>query len=129
MLKEIGDALRRLDPDSVDALAAAPPDPARTEPAPPPGQGARRTPANLAGSPADPAPGQPPYPGRRPPLPPLGSPPLIDSPADNEAGLLEILGRMGPSAEERRTAGRLMKRLLKGRGQRRPKEPGDDTGG
>jgi hypothetical protein len=42
---------------------------------------------------------------------------------------LEILGRMGPSAEERRTAGRLMKRLLKGRGKRRPKEPGGDTGG
>ncbi len=129
MLKEIGAALRRLDPDSVDALAAAPPDPARTEPAPSPGQGARRTPGNLAGPPADPPPGQPPYPGRRPPLPPLGSPPPVDSPADDEAGLLEILSRMGPSAEERRTAGRLMQRLLKGHRQRRPKEPGDDTGG
>jgi hypothetical protein len=34
---------------------------------------------------------------------------------------------MGPSAEERRTAARLMKRLLKGRAPRRRGEPGDDA--
>ncbi|MHA1153013.1 MAG: hypothetical protein ACTSQ7_10180 [Alphaproteobacteria bacterium] len=40
---------------------------------------------------------------------------------------MEILGRMGPSAEERRTAARLMKRLFKGRATRRRDEPGDDA--
>ncbi len=74
--------------------------------APPPVPGARRTPGDLAGPPSG---------------PPSGPP------ADDEAGLLEILGRMGPSAEERRTAARLMKRLLKGRAPRRRGEPGDDA--
>jgi hypothetical protein len=116
MLKEIGAALRSLDSDVVDALAAAPPDPPLdpplAEPAPPPGQGARHTPNKLAGPPAN---------------LPLDPPRSRNSPEDDEAGLLEILGRMGPSAEERRTAGRIMKRLLKGRGQRRRNEPGDDV--
>jgi hypothetical protein len=40
---------------------------------------------------------------------------------------LEILGRMGSSAEERRTAARLMKRLFKGRAARRHGEAGDDA--
>jgi hypothetical protein len=40
---------------------------------------------------------------------------------------LEILARMGPSAEERRTAARLMKRLFKGRAARRRGEPGGET--
>ncbi len=48
-------------------------------------------------------------------------------PRDEEAGILEILGRMGPSSEERRTAARLMKRLLKGHTTRRRGEPGDDA--
>jgi len=34
---------------------------------------------------------------------------------------------MGPSSEERRTAARLMKRLLKGRTARRRGEPGGDA--
>ncbi len=67
-------------------------------PAPPPAPGTRRAPAVVA----------------RPPQ-------------DDEAGLLEILGRMGPSSEERRTAARLMKRLLKGRTARRRGDPGGDV--
>lgn len=49
-------------------------------------------------------------------------------PQDDEAGLLEILGRMGPSSEDRRTAARLMKRLLKGRTAHRHGELGGDAG-
>jgi hypothetical protein len=41
---------------------------------------------------------------------------LAESSDDDEARLLEILGRMGPSAEDRRTAARIMKRLLRSRG-------------
>ncbi len=110
MLKDIGASLRGLDPDAADPRATAAPDLPQTDlpqtdlpqtgPEPPPVPGARRTPGDL-----------PPPPG-----PPLGSP------ADDEAGLLEILGRMGPSAEERRTAARLMKRLFKGRAARRRNE-------
>jgi hypothetical protein len=72
-----------------------------------------------------------------PPAPPLAPPPapgtrrapgvVVRPPKDDEAGLLEILGRMGPSSEERRTAARLMKRLLKGRTARRGGEPGGDA--
>jgi len=40
---------------------------------------------------------------------------------------LEILGRMGPSAAERRTAARLMTRLFKGRAARRRSETGEDS--
>ena len=42
---------------------------------------------------------------------------------DDEPRLLEILARMGPSAEDRRTAARLMKRLLRRRGAIPPHEP------
>ena len=44
-------------------------------------------------------------------------------PDDQEGRLLEILGRMGPSAEDRRTAARIMKRLLRSRGASGPREP------
>ena len=44
-------------------------------------------------------------------------------PGDDESRLLEILGRMGPSAEDRRSAARIMKRLLRGRGASRPRDP------
>ncbi len=103
MLKDIGASLRGL--DSAGAPGSAESDPPAKR-APPPAQGARRAPGDLAGPPSG---------------PPLGPP------ADDAAGLLEILGRMGPSAEERRTAARLMKRLLKGRAPRRRGEPSDDA--
>ncbi|MCH8810132.1 MAG: hypothetical protein IH993_09930, partial [Proteobacteria bacterium] len=48
---------------------------------------------------------------------------LAEPPDDEGARLLEILGRMGPSAEDRRTAARIMKRLLRSRGASRPREP------
>jgi TolA-binding protein len=48
---------------------------------------------------------------------------LAGPPGDEEGRLLEILGRMGPSAEDRRTAARIMKRLLRSRGASRPREP------
>ncbi len=48
---------------------------------------------------------------------------LAGPPDDEEARLVEILGRMGPSAEDRRTAARIMKRLLRSRGASRPREP------
>jgi TolA-binding protein len=48
---------------------------------------------------------------------------LAGPPGDEEGRLLEILGRMGPSAEDRRTAARIMKRLLRSRGASRPHEP------
>ncbi len=48
---------------------------------------------------------------------------LAGPPDDDEGHLLEILGRMGPSAEDRRTAARIMKRLLRSRGASRPREP------
>jgi hypothetical protein len=119
MLKEIGTSLRGLDSAAADALATtAPdlpqPDLPQTAPEPPPVPAARRTPGDLAGAPSG-----------APSGPPSGPP--SGAPADDEAGLLEILGRMGPSAEERRIAARLMKRLFKGRAARRRGEPGDDA--
>jgi hypothetical protein len=70
-----------------------------------------------------PSPAPPPAPGTR------RAPGVVARPPqDDEAGLLEILGRMGPSSEERRTAARLMKRLLKGRTAHRHGEPGGDAG-
>jgi hypothetical protein len=97
MLKDIGASLRALDSTAAGAPGPAEPDPTAGR-APATVPGARRAPGDLAGP-----------------------------PADDEAGLLEILGRMGPSAEERRTAARLMKRLFKGRAARRRGEPGDDA--
>ncbi len=97
MLKDIGASLRALDSTAAGAPGTAEPDPTAGR-APSPVPGARRTPGDLAGP-----------------------------PADDAAGLLEILGRMGPSAEERRTAARLMKRLFKGRAARRRGGPGDDA--
>jgi len=99
MLKDIGASLRAMDTSAVDALAGPPPAPSPAPPPTlPPAPGTRRAPGVVA----------------RPPQ-------------DDEAGLLEILGRMGPSSEERRTAARLMKRLLKGRTARRRGEPGGDA--
>ncbi len=99
MLKDIGASLRAMDTSAVDPRTG-PPTPAPLAPplAPPPAPGTRRAPGVVA----------------RPP-------------EDDEAGLLEILGRMGPSSEERRTAARLMKRLLKGRTARRGGEPSGDA--
>ena len=99
MLKDIGASLRAMDTSAVDARTG-PPSAAPLAPplAPPPAPGTRRAPGVVA----------------RPP-------------EDDEAGLLEILGRMGPSSEERRTAARLMKRLLKGRTARRGGEPSGDA--
>ena len=48
---------------------------------------------------------------------------LAEPPDDEGARLLEILGRMGPSAEDRRTAARIMKRLLRSRSAPGPREP------
>ncbi len=103
MLKDIGASLRAMDKSAVDARTGSPPaspptSPPASPPAPPSAPGTRRAPGVVA----------------RPP-------------EDDQAGLLEILGRMGPSSEERRTAARLMKRLLKGRTARRRGEPGGDA--
>jgi hypothetical protein len=124
MLKDIGASLRGLDPGAA-------PDLARSGPEPPPSQGDRRAPGEFAGPPSGPPLGRSPSPAPSPapsPRPaPHSAPP---TPAeDNEASLLEILGRMGPSAEERRTAARLMKRLLKGRAARHRGDPGDGDPG
>jgi hypothetical protein len=124
MLKDIGASLRGLD-------AAAAPDSPRTGWEPPGAQGDRRAPGEVAGRPSAPAlgpsPGPAPGPASSPGPAPHTAPP---TPAeDNEASLLEILGRMGPSAEERRTAARLMKRLLKGRAARHRGDPGDGEPG
>ena len=110
MLKEIGASLRGLDSAADGATDSVQSGPPPAEWAPPPVQGARRTPGDLAGPPSGPPSG-----------PPLGPP------ADDEAGVLEILGRIGPSAKDRRTAARLIKRLLKGRATRRRGEPRDDA--
>ncbi len=112
MLKAIGASLRALDSAAAGAPGAAEPDPAGR--VPPPVPGARWSSGDLAGPPSSP-----------PSSPPSGPP--LGPPADDEAGLLEILGRMGSSAEERRTAARLMKRLFKGRAARRRGEPGADS--
>lgn len=119
MLKDIGASLQGLDSTAADSTAAdapaipaspdPPPDLPWTGPEPPAMPETRQTSGAAAGPPPGPPPGQP-----------------INPSADDEAGLLEILGRMGPSAEERRTAARLMKRLFKGRAARRGGEPGDD---
>jgi hypothetical protein len=140
MLKDIGASLRNLD-------TAPAPDSARRGREPPPAQGDRRAPGEFAGPPPGPplgrSPGPAPGPAPSPaPGPAPGSAPgsahsprpaphtAPPTPAeDNEAGLLEILGRMGPSAEERRTAARLMKRLLKGRAARHRGDPGDGEPG
>ncbi len=105
MLKDIGASLRALESNAAGASGSAEPGPPVGR-APPPVPGARRTPGDRTDPPSG---------------PPLGPP------ADDAAGLLEILGRMGPSAEERRTAARLMKRLFKGRAARRRGEPDDHT--
>ncbi len=105
LLEDIGTSLRDLELSNSDAVPAEPPSPASAPtpaapvPTPTPVEGARRVPDG----PAKPA-------------------------GDNEASLLEILGRMGPSAEDRRSAARLMKRLLRGRGAGRRREPGRDPG-
>jgi hypothetical protein len=74
------------------------------------------------GSPPASPPASPPSPGTR-----RAPGVVVRPPEDDEAGLLEILGRMGPSSEERRTAARLMKRLLKGCAARRRVEPDGDA--
>ncbi len=72
----------------------------------------RASPAGSAG--AHDAPGSPEPAGR--PRPPPQAPARPEPSSDEErARLLELLGRMGPTAQERRTAARIMKRLLQGR--------------
>jgi hypothetical protein len=120
MLKDIGASLQDADA-GPDLPQAAPPPPGAegTPPGAPPG--ARRAPGDFAGGP-------PAAPLAPRPVPAFAPPPAPPAAAgDDEAGLLEILGRMGPSAEERRTAGRLMKRLLRGRAARRRNEPGGEA--
>ena len=118
MLEEIGTSLRELDTDAPNAAA---PNPARTGPRPPPAPGDRRAPDELAGRASGPPPSPPPSP---PPESQAAAPVRSE---DNEASLLEILGRMGPSAEERRTAARLMQRLMKGRATRPRNDLGNDV--
>ncbi len=116
MLKEIGASLRGLYSAAAGAPGSAEADP---PPAPSPSvPGARRMPGPASGPPSGPASGPPSGPASGRPLGP---------PVDDAAGLLEILGRMGSSAEERRAAARLMRRLLKGRAPRRRGGPGDDA--
>jgi hypothetical protein len=99
ILKEIGESLQELEP--------AP----RPSPGPSPGSSAEQAAAE--------------------PVPPVRAGPSDDRVSaeagawrdDDEARLLEILGRMGPSAEDRRSAARIMKRLLRGRGKPRPRDP------
>lgn len=104
ILKEVGESLRDLDavPARAPGMPAAPP------PAPP---------AKASAEPAGTEIGPPPQSGARIPAD------LAEPPDDEGARLLEILGRMGPSAEDRRTAARIMKRLLRSRGASRPREP------
>ena len=106
MLKDIGASLRSLDSAAAGTPGSAESGPPPAPLPPPSVPGARRTPGDPAGPPSGPA---------------------LGPPVDDETGLLEILGRMGPSAEERRNAARLMKRLFKGRAARRRSEPGGDA--
>ncbi len=113
ILREVGESLRDLDavPARAPGMPAAPPPAPRPEPA------ATRSPGTAeAGTDIAPAP-QSGGAGARIPAD------LAGPPDDQEGRLLEILGRMGPSAEDRRTAARIMKRLLRNRGASRPREP------
>ncbi len=95
ILKEVGESLRDLDAEPAETRSPGTAQ-AGTEigPARQSGAAGARMPADLAGP-----------------------------PDDEEGRLLEILGRMGPSAEDRRTAARIMKRLLRSRGASRRREP------
>ncbi len=117
ILREVGESLRDLDavpapppgmpaPLSPEAFAKASTEPAETRSPGTAEAGTEIGPARQSGAagariPAD----------------------LAEPPGDEEGHLLEILGRMGPSAEDRRTAARIMKRLLRSRGAHRPREP------
>ncbi len=117
ILKEIGDSLREFEPvppaspevapgantESAGQAAAAPDSAWRAEAGEPPLGPAPPAPAGVS--------------ERRHPAE------AAARPDDDEARLLEILGRMGPSAEDRRSAARIMKRLLRGRGASRPRDP------
>ncbi len=117
ILKEIGDSLREFEPVPPASPEAAP--------------GANAESAGQAAAAPDSAwraeAGEPPL-GPAPPAPAGVSErrhpaEAAARPDDDEARLLEILGRMGPSAEDRRSAARIMKRLLRGRGASRPRDP------
>lgn len=114
-LKEIGDSLREFEPVPPAAPEAAPG--ANTESA---GQAAAAPDSAWRAEAGDPPLGPPARAGvseRRHPAE------AAARPGDDESRLLEILGRMGPSAEDRRSAARIMKRLLRGRGASRPRNP------
>ncbi len=130
ILKEVGNSLRDLDaaparapemppPESPPEPPPEPPAEASAEPVETPSPGPAEAGTEIGPAPQTGAAGAriSADPARPPARPPAGPP------DDQEGRLLEILGRMGPSAEDRRTAARIMKRLLRSRGASRPREP------
>ncbi len=125
LLQEVGDSLR--DRDAVPARAPGMPAPPPPEA---PAEASPEAPAKAAAEPAETrSPGSAEAGSEIGPAQQSGTagariPADLAGPPDDEEGrLLEILGRMGPSAEDRRTAARIMKRLLRSRGAPRRREP------
>ncbi len=121
ILREVGESLRDL--DAVPARAPGMPGPLSPEAPPEASVKASAEPAETR-SPGTAEAGTEIGPGRQSGAAGARIPAdLAEPPGDEEGRLLEILGRMGPSAEDRRTAARIMKRLLRSRGVSRPREP------